>query len=76
MQRVALVLLVAFPLSAGSCLTTTHTTVTIGDFCTTARPMVPRSEAVLQYLNEHDPRLVEDMINQNTFGELFCEWRF
>ncbi len=76
MRRAALMTLIALTLSAGSCLTTTHSTVTIGNFCTTARPMVPNSEAVLQYLNEHDPRLVEDMINQNTFGELNCEWKF
>ncbi len=38
--------------------------------------MAPVNEGVLDYLNENDPRLVEDMINQNTFGERNCEWKF
>ncbi len=76
MKRAVLLLLLVAVLSAGSCLTTTTKTVTIGNFCTVARPMFPKNDTVLDYLNENDLRLVEDLINQNTFGERNCEWKF
>ena len=76
MKRAALLPLLVVMLSAGSCLTTTTKVITIGNFCTVARPMAPVNDAVLDYLNENDPRLVEDLINQNTFGERNCEWSF
>lgn len=76
MKRVVLLLLLVATLSAGSCLTTTTKVITVGNFCTVARLMFPTNDAVLDYLNENDPRLVEDMINQNTFGERNCEWEF
>lgn len=76
MKRVVLLLMLVVTLSAGSCLTTTTKTVTIGNFCTIVRPMFPVNDTVLDYLNENDPRLVEDLINQNTFGEQNCEWKF
>ena len=73
MRRAVLMTLLAGLLSAGSCLTIRTET---GDFCVVARPLVPNSAVVSDYLNDNDPRLAEGLISHNVYGERRCNWRF
>ncbi len=69
-------MLLAAILLVGGCAGLKLEMRTTGDFCDVARPLPYSSNAVADYMAEHDPRHMERDSAQNIYGERNCEWKF
>ena len=49
---------------------------TVGDFCDVARPLPYASDAVADFMAEHDPAHVGRDSAHNIYGERNCDWNW